>query len=158
MIDEKKKIDLVVGIGPVIMMKAVADVTRPYNIKTVVSLNTIMVDGTGMCGCCRATIGGETKFVCVDGPEFDGHPVDFKELVLRQKMYNREERAPCGTISASSRHRHRSMKKSKVRQKMPEQNPKLRIQNFSEVALGYTTRNAMQEASRCLQCKNIALC
>jgi NAD(P)H-flavin reductase len=91
-IEEKKKIDLVVGIGPVIMMKAVSEVTRPYDIKTVVSLNTIMVDGTGMCGCCRATIAGETKFVCVDGPEFDGHQVDFKELMSRQKMYNREER------------------------------------------------------------------
>ena len=99
---------LVVGIGPVVMMRAVSEVTRPYNIKTVVSLNTIMVDGTGMCGCCRATIGGETKFVCVDGPEFDGHQVDFKELMSRQKMYNREERARlCGTMPASWKPRQR---------------------------------------------------
>ena len=87
-----EKIEEVVGIGPVIMMKAVCDVTKPHSIRTIVSLNTIMVDGTGMCGCCRATIGGETKFVCVDGPEFDGHQVEFKELIARQKMYNREER------------------------------------------------------------------
>ena len=92
LIAEKKRIDLVIGIGPVIMMKAVVEVTRPHNIHTVVSLNTIMVDGTGMCGCCRATVGGETKFVCVDGPEFDGHKVEFNELILRGKMYNREER------------------------------------------------------------------
>ena len=152
-IDEKKKIDLVVGIGPVVMMKAVADVTRPYNIKTVVSLNTIMVDGTGMCGCCRATIGGKTQFVCVDGPEFDAHLVDFKELVLRQRMYGREEKRAVWDHTCKLEAKAQSMKKSKVRQKMPEQNPKQRIQNFSEVALGYTDSNALKEASRCLQCK-----
>ena len=137
-IEEKKKIDLVVGIGPVVMMKAVADVTRPSNIKTVVSLNTIMVDGTGMCGCCRATIGGKTQFVCVDGPEFDAHTVDFKELVLRQRMYGREEKRAVWDHTCKLEAKAQSMKKSKVRQKMPEQNPKQRIQNFSEVALGYT--------------------
>ncbi|HVN95879.1 MAG TPA: bifunctional dihydroorotate dehydrogenase B NAD binding subunit/NADPH-dependent glutamate synthase [Syntrophorhabdaceae bacterium] len=153
-IEEKKKIDLVVGIGPVVMMRAVSDVTRPHNIKTVVSLNTIMVDGTGMCGCCRATIGGETKFVCVDGPEFDGHQVDFKELVLRQKMYNREERRAMWDHACKLEAKAKAMKKSKLREKMPEQDPKNRIQNFSEVALGYTHDNALREASRCLQCKN----
>ncbi len=153
-IEEKKKIELVVGIGPVVMMKAVCDVTRPYNIKTVVSLNTIMVDGTGMCGCCRATIAGKTKFVCVDGPEFDGHQVDFKELVLRQKMYNREERRAMWDHACKLEAKAKAIKKSRVREKMPEQDPKLRIQNFSEVALGYTHDNALREASRCLQCKN----
>ncbi len=152
-IEEKKEIDLIVGIGPVVMMKAVADVTRPSNIKTVVSLNTIMVDGTGMCGCCRATIGGKTQFVCVDGPEFDAHLVDFKELVLRQRMYGREEKRAVWDHTCKLEAKAQSMKKSKVRQKMPEQNPKQRIQNFSEVALGYTDSNALKEASRCLQCK-----
>ncbi len=155
LIEEKKKIDLVIGIGPVIMMKAVADVTRPYNIKTVVSLNTIMVDGTGMCGCCRATIGGETKFVCVDGPEFDGHQVEFKELMARSKMYNREERRAMWDHKCKLEAKEKALKKSKVREAMPEQNPKVRIQNFNEVALGYTKENALREASRCLNCKNM---
>ena len=77
----------VTAIGPVIMMKSVADVTRKLSIPTVVSLNPIMVDGTGMCGGCRVTVGEETKFACVDGPEFDGHLVDFKGLMSRQRMY-----------------------------------------------------------------------
>lgn len=153
-IEEKKNVALVVGIGPVVMMKAVSETTRPFNVNTVVSLNTIMVDGTGMCGCCRATIGGETKFVCVDGPEFDGHLVDFNELVLRQKMYNREERRAMWDHECRLEAQAKAMKRTKVRQKMPEQNPKMRIQNFSEVALGYTDTNALKEASRCLQCKN----
>ena len=149
----KENIALVVGIGPVIMMKAVAEVTRPFGIKTVVSLNTIMVDGTGMCGCCRATIGGETKFVCVDGPEFDGHLVDFPELVLRQKMYNREERRALWDHKCKIDAQEKAVKKARKRVKMPEQAPKMRIQNFLEVALGYTKDNAMMEAQRCLGCK-----
>jgi len=84
--------DRVYAIGPVPMMKAVADLTRPYGIPTVVSLNALMVDGTGMCGCCRVTVGGETKFTCVDGPDFDGHLVDFPELVQRQKIYLDQEK------------------------------------------------------------------
>ncbi len=155
LIDEGRKIDLVIGIGPVIMMKAVTDVTRPFNLKTVVSLNTIMVDGTGMCGCCRATIGGETKFVCVEGPEFDGHQVDFLELVQRQKMYNREERRAVWDHQCKLEFQATQLKKTKKREKMPEQDPKRRIQNFDEVALGYTRENAIREASRCLQCKNM---
>jgi glutamate synthase (NADPH/NADH) small chain len=146
-------IALVVGIGPVIMMKAVSDVTRPSGIQTVVSLNTIMVDGTGMCGCCRATIGGETKFVCVDGPEFDAHAVDFPELVLRQKMYNREERRALWDHKCKIDAQEKAVKKARKRVKMPEQAPKQRIQNFGEVALGYTKENAMMEAQRCLGCK-----
>jgi ferredoxin--NADP+ reductase len=77
--------------GPVPMMKAVAEVTRPYKVKTVVSLNPIMVDGTGMCGGCRVTISGETKFTCLDGPEFDAHQVDFQELINRLQTYKLEE-------------------------------------------------------------------
>ncbi|MDA8120991.1 MAG: sulfide/dihydroorotate dehydrogenase-like FAD/NAD-binding protein [Deltaproteobacteria bacterium] len=92
MIDAGTKIDLCIAIGPVPMMRAVGEVTRPHGIKTVVSLNPIMVDATGMCGACRVTVGGKTKFVCVDGPEFDGHEVDFKELVMRNRAYLREEK------------------------------------------------------------------
>lgn len=86
------KIDLVVAIGPVPMMKVIAEITREHKIKTIVSLNPIMVDGTGMCGCCRVSVGGATKFACVDGPEFDGHKVDFKELMHRLKIYLPQEK------------------------------------------------------------------
>ncbi|EPY2276628.1 sulfide/dihydroorotate dehydrogenase-like FAD/NAD-binding protein [Clostridium sporogenes] len=88
---EGKNYDLVVAIGPMIMMKFVAKLTKELGIKTVVSLNPIMVDGTGMCGACRVTVGGETKFACVDGPEFDGHLIDFEEAMRRQAMYKTEE-------------------------------------------------------------------
>lgn len=91
LIDEGRKIDFVLAIGPIPMMAAVAKVTKPYNIKTVVSLNPIMVDGTGMCGGCRAIVGGKTQFVCVDGPEFDAHEVDFSILTSRNKMYLMQE-------------------------------------------------------------------
>jgi ferredoxin--NADP+ reductase len=86
-----EKIDIVVAIGPVVMMRAVSEVTRPYKIPTVVSLNSIMVDATGMCGGCRVTVDGTSKFACVEGPEFDGHLVDFKELMMRQKTYMKQE-------------------------------------------------------------------
>ncbi|MDD2221563.1 MAG: sulfide/dihydroorotate dehydrogenase-like FAD/NAD-binding protein [Clostridia bacterium] len=85
--------DVVIAIGPMIMMKFVCAVTKPFNQKTIVSMNTIMVDGTGMCGCCRLTVGGETKFACVDGPDFDGHLVDFEEAMRRSKMYLDQEKA-----------------------------------------------------------------
>ena len=85
--------DLVIAIGPVIMMKFVAATTRPYGIKTLVSLNPIMVDGTGMCGGCRVKVGGQTKFACVDGPDFDGHEVDFDELMKRNSFYKERETA-----------------------------------------------------------------
>lgn len=87
LLDAGRKIDQVVAIGPPIMMKMVSLLTKDYGVPTLVSLNTIMVDGTGMCGGCRVTVGGETKFVCVDGPEFDGHLVDFDEMMRRQRMY-----------------------------------------------------------------------
>ena len=95
LIDKGEKINIVWAIGPVIMMKVVADVTRKYEIKTMVSLNPIMVDGTGMCGGCRVTVGGEIKFACVDGPEFDGHKVDFKNLMLRNRRFVKEEEHAC---------------------------------------------------------------
>jgi len=88
----KSKPDLVVAIGPAIMMKMVCKVTKPHEISTVVSLNTIMVDGTGMCGSCRVTVDGRMRFVCVDGPEFDGHKVDFDEMMKRQATYVPQEK------------------------------------------------------------------
>ena len=92
MIAAGEKVDRVMAIGPMVMMRGVAEVTRPYGIKTFVSLNPIMVDGTGMCGGCRCSVGGETKFACVDGPEFDGHAVDFNGLMSRARMYQTQER------------------------------------------------------------------
>jgi ferredoxin/flavodoxin---NADP+ reductase len=91
MIEKKEPIDRVIAIGPLVMMKAVTNLTRPYNIPTLVSMNPIMIDGTGMCGACRVTVGGEMKFACVDGPEFDGHAVDFEGLLNRLKTYISEE-------------------------------------------------------------------
>lgn len=89
--NQGKKYDLVIAIGPVIMMKFVCILTKELGIKTIVSMNPIMVDGTGMCGACRLTVGGVVKFACVDGPEFDGHLVDFDESMKRQQMYKTEE-------------------------------------------------------------------
>ena len=91
-IDGGEKIDLCVAIGPAPMMRAVSELTRGYEIPTVVSLNTIMVDGTGMCGACRVTVGGVTRFVCVDGPEFDGHKVDWQEMAMRMRCYLPQEK------------------------------------------------------------------
>ncbi len=88
---EKEDIKLVVAIGPVPMMKYCCEITKGYGIKTIVSLNAIMVDGTGMCGCCRVSIDGQIRFACVDGPEFDGHKVDFDELAKRLQSYRQEE-------------------------------------------------------------------
>lgn len=84
----REKVDEVVTIGPAVMMKFVSLLTARYNVPTICSLNTIMVDGTGMCGACRVTVGGKTRFVCVDGPEFDAHDVDFDEMMMRLKSYN----------------------------------------------------------------------
>ncbi len=92
LLDTVKGIGAVFAIGPIPMMKAVSALTKPYNVHTLVSLNTIMVDGTGMCGGCRVTINGEMKFACVDGPEFDGHMVDFDELMMRNRTYGDLER------------------------------------------------------------------
>lgn len=91
LIDAGNEYDLVIAIGPVVMMKFVAEVTKPYGIKTLVSLNPIMIDGTGMCGGCRVTVDGEIKFACVDGPDFDGHKVDFDELMKRNSTYVEKE-------------------------------------------------------------------
>jgi glutamate synthase (NADPH/NADH) small chain len=148
-----KEINEVVAIGPGVMMKAVADITRERGIKTIVSLNSLMVDGTGMCGGCRITVGGETKFVCVDGPEFDGHQVDFDELMQRSEMYAREEHRAMWDYECRLQKAADNLKRANKREPMPKQDPMMRIQNFDEVALGYTREQAMREASRCLKCK-----
>ncbi len=89
---EQNRADLVLAVGPAVMMKSVAETTKTFNVRTVVSLNPIMVDGTGMCGGCRVSVGGETRFACIDGPEFDGHLVDWESLMHRQKKYGTEQR------------------------------------------------------------------
>jgi len=177
-----EKIGLVTAIGPVPMMRAVCGLTRPHGIKTIVSLNPIMIDGTGMCGGCRVSVGGETKFTCVDGPEFDGHQVDWDLLVSRQRIYlDQEKRAielfpemhpetgePCrleaaarvsapdpDQVSIEPAERVTEGKKpwEIPRQPMPEQEPEERVKNFQEVPYGYTPLQAVAEAKRCMQCK-----
>nr|MBC8412744.1 sulfide/dihydroorotate dehydrogenase-like FAD/NAD-binding protein [bacterium] len=91
-------VDIVIAVGPIRMMQAVAELTRPFKIKTIVSLNPVMVEGTGMCGACRVRIGGETKFACIEGPEFDAHEVDFEELAHRQNFYREEEQLAMDTF------------------------------------------------------------
>lgn len=100
LLEQGNQYDVVVAIGPLVMMKFVSEMTRKHGIKTIVSMNPIMIDGTGMCGGCRLTVGGQTKFACVDGPDFDGHQVDFDEAIRRQQMYKEEEKQ-------SDRHRCR---------------------------------------------------
>ncbi len=159
-------LDYVIAVGPVPMMAAVARTTAPYGVKTVASLNPIMVDGTGMCGACRVTVGGQTRFACVDGPEFDAHQVDFGELAARLKMYSNQEHhaAETGPHECKLESVIDNLKQSRVEvtpaqrtrilhQKMPEQPPEVRIRNFDEVNLGYSLQQAITEASRCLQCK-----
>jgi len=98
------KFDIVYAIGPTLMMRAVAETTRPYNIKTIVSLNPIMVDGMGMCGACRVTVGGKTRFACVEGPEFDAHQVDFGELLKRQMVFLSEEKLALQRLQSGGGH------------------------------------------------------
>lgn len=100
---KEQDIKLAVGIGPVPMMKAVCNITKKYNVKTLVSLNPIMIDGTGMCGGCRVSVGGKTKFACVDGPEFDGHDVDFDELMMRLRAYTEEEKMSNATYCQATK-------------------------------------------------------
>jgi NAD(P)H-flavin reductase len=87
-----QKFDHAIAMGQVVLLQTVTELTKPYGLKTMVTLASLMVDGTGMCGSCRVTVGGETKFACMDGPEFDGHQVDFEELIKRQRIYSPEER------------------------------------------------------------------
>lgn len=92
-LESNERFDLVYAVGAITLMKNISSVTKPYKIKTIVSLNPLMIDGTGMCGCCRVTIGGKPKFACIDGPEFDAHLVDFEELRARIHMYEEEEKS-----------------------------------------------------------------
>ncbi|MBN9460805.1 MAG: NADPH-dependent glutamate synthase [Burkholderiales bacterium] len=160
---ERDEPDLVVAIGPMPMMHACTDTTRPYGVKTMVSLNTIMVDGTGMCGSCRVTVGGEVKFACVDGPDFDGHQVDFKELHARQKRFRKQEAVAnedvahvCSIEQKLFVEGKRTYKKFSTLErhqvKMPERDPVERSQSFAEVNLGYNWAAALREAERCIQC------
>ena len=92
LLEEGNEYDAVIAIGSLLMMKMVGELTRPYHIKTIVSMNPIMIDGTGMCGCCRLTVGGKMKFACVDGPDFDGHKVNFEEAMMRGRTYFDQEK------------------------------------------------------------------
>ncbi len=106
LIDSGNKYDAVIAIGPVIMMKFVSKLTKEYGIKTIVSMNPIMIDGTGMCGGCRVTVGGRMKFACVDGPDFDGHEVDFDELMSRNGMYREYEAERCNLFKMAKEKRN----------------------------------------------------
>ena len=161
---ESDKPDLVVAIGPLPMMNACVETTRPFGVKTMVSLNAIMVDGTGMCGSCRVTVGGEVKFACVDGPDFDGHQVDFKELMPRQKRFKRQETQAnedfdhvCQVekqlfVDGKRNYKKFSALERRMQVKMPERDAHERAQNFKEVNLGYSMADALREAERCIQC------
>ncbi len=176
LIEEKGKYDLVIAIGPIVMMKFVSAVSKKHDIKTLVSLNPIMIDGTGMCGGCRVNVGGEIKFACVDGPDFDGHLVDYDELMMRNGLYKEEEAKmkeehdhACNllkmgdkkekedkkveyTIPKATGKKDLNMSLEKV--EMPEQEGNVRNKNYEEVTLGYTPEMAMEEARRCLDCKH----
>ena len=165
--NQKRHYDHVVAIGPMIMMKFVSLKTKEYNIPTTVSLNPLMVDGTGMCGACRVTIGDKIKFACVDGPEFDGHLVDFDEAMRRQRIYQTEEgRAYLEKTEGETHHargcqccnhdNENSLENLEKGKRVPvrEQDPKVRAKNFDEVTFGYTLEEAEREAERCLNCKN----
>ena len=163
--NQNKHYDHVVAIGPMIMMKFVSLKTKEYNIATTVSLNPLMVDGTGMCGACRVTIGDKIKFACVDGPEFDGHLVNFDEAMRRQMIYKTEEgRAYLEKTEGETHHargcqccnHENSLENLEKGKRVPvrEQDPKVRAKNFDEVTFGYTLEEAQREAERCLNCKN----
>ena len=179
---QSERVDKCITIGPAIMMKFVAMTTKKYNIPTEASLNTIMVDGTGMCGACRVSVDGKTKFVCVDGPEFDAHAVDFDEMISRLKQYKKEEIAAYETyLNHTTKEQgtgipeHKDIALSTIetthsltdihlkpkervaipRVKMPELDAKERIKSiYQEVNQGLTLEQAITEAHRCLDCKN----
>lgn len=123
LIEAGTPIDQVLAIGPIPMMKAVAEVTRPKRIRTVVSLNPIMVDGTGMCGGCRVLVGGKTRFACVDGPEFDAHQVDFETLVQRNKLYRTQEAIALQKFEATSQDQRHATEACILQEKYPEVGP-----------------------------------
>ena len=179
----REKVDKCITIGPAIMMKFVALTTAKYNIPTEASLNTIMVDGTGMCGACRVTVGGKTKFVCVDGPEFDAHGVDWDEMLSRMKSYKAEETEalndylnavnpdsqPTADRQSKPAQSPREAEETAVapftgtakdrvaipRVEMPELRPEVRVKSLhEEVNQGLSFGQAITESHRCLNCKN----
>ncbi len=146
-----------VAIGPLPMMKFVSLLTKEIGLKTIVSMNCMMVDGTGMCGACRVTVGGKVKFTCVDGPEFDGHQVDFDEAGRRLKTPD-AQRYRIATVGDDAPSGHRcnlsqAVEQAVTRQKPQEQDPLERARNFDEVSFGFTPEQAVAEARRCLHCK-----
>ena len=178
----REQVDKCITIGPAIMMKFVALTTAKYNIPTEASLNTIMVDGTGMCGACRVTVGGKTKFVCVDGPEFDAHEVDWTEMLSRMKSYKAEETEAMEAYKASKNDGQPTVNRQSTdgqsqgkatvkpvepfegkpkdrvaipRVQMPELRPEVRVKSLhEEVNQGLTFEQAIMESHRCLNCKN----
>lgn len=144
-----------VAIGPLPMMKFVSLTTKKYNLPTIVSLNCMMVDGTGMCGACRVRVGDEVKFCCVDGPEFDGHLVDFDEAARKLKTPDARRYRIATSESGHQCNLAPAVEQAlaTARQKPAEQEPKVRARNFDEVSFGLTERQAITEANRCLQCK-----
>ena len=160
LLKEGKHYDHAVIIGPMIMMKFASKKCRENNIPNTVSLNPLMVDGTGMCGACRVTIDGKVKFACVDGPEFDGDQVNFDEAMRRQTMYKTEEGRNILMIEDGETHHnpacpnHEIIVDKKKRVPVREQDPDVRNKNFEEVCYGYNLEEAQAEAARCLNCKN----
>jgi homotetrameric NADPH-dependent glutamate synthase len=162
---QNDKPDLAIAIGPLPMMHACSKTTRPFAVKTMVSLNAIMVDGTGMCGSCRVTVGNKVRFACVEGPDFDAHEVDFDELIARQRRFKAQEAKAnedythvCDIERLLFEEEKRSYKKLKTllptQVPMPERPAASRVRHFKEVNLGFAVEDAMEEAERCIQCKN----
>ncbi len=158
LISEKGKYDVVIAIGPVIMMKFVSKVTEKHNIDTIVSLNPLMIDGTGMCGCCRVKVNGEMKFACVDGPDFDAHEIDFDELMQRNTVFKKEEKSmldhACNLDKQAENLEKIEKNMSPTKVPMPQQEGNVRNKNYDEVTYGYTEEMAIEEARRCLDCKH----
>ncbi|HEX9257909.1 MAG TPA: NADPH-dependent glutamate synthase [Acidimicrobiales bacterium] len=155
--------DLVVTIGPLVMMRACAEVTRPHGVRTMASLNTIMVDGTGMCGSCRCTVGGEVRFACTDGPDFDAHLVDFDELMARQRRFGRSEHDASDdyekvcqlerTLFVEGKRGYKKLRElAPAQTPMPQRSAATRVRGFDEVNIGYHLTDALAEAERCIQC------
>ncbi|MGB8859883.1 MAG: NADPH-dependent glutamate synthase [Ilumatobacteraceae bacterium] len=155
--------DLVVAIGPMVMMRACADTTRAAGVHTVASLNTIMVDGTGMCGSCRVSVDGVTRFACVDGPDFDAHAVDFDELLQRNRRFKDDELAAAAdyehrcqveqTLFVQGKRTYKKLREVEpTKVPMPVRDPEVRSHTFDEVTLGYSLSEALREAERCIQC------
>ena len=157
--DEGKAYSHCIAIGPLPMMKFVSLLTKELGLKTIVSMNCMMVDGTGMCGACRVTVGGKVKFTCVDGPEFDGHEVDFDEAGRRlktpdERIYRIAVVEGDGNVQPPHRcNLSGAVEKAICRQKPQEQDPAVRAKNFEEVSFGFTAEQAVAEARRCLHCK-----